>query len=82
LLSYVFENGSSKRKIVIAKLIKTTRLKNITWTNTQTNREGKKKTPQTEQTTDMRQKSRTRLFTFLTPLTPSVEKNVNLHGFN
>jgi len=33
------------------------------------------------QTTDTKLKSRTHVFTFLTPLTPTVEKTVNLHGF-
>jgi len=36
---------------------------------------------QNDQTTDMRQKSRTRVLKSLTPPTPSVEKIVNLHGF-
>jgi hypothetical protein len=77
---YVFENGSSHRKMVTEKLIKTTRLKNITWTNTQINR--KKKKHELIQTTDSKQNSRTRVLTFLTPLTPFVEKTVNLHGLN
>jgi len=34
-----------------------------------------------DQATDKTQKSRTHVFIFLTPLTPPVEKTVNLHGF-
>jgi len=36
---------------------------------------------QTDQTTDRTQKSATHVFKFLTPLTTSVQKTVNLHGF-
>jgi hypothetical protein len=55
----------------------TTRLKNKTWTNPQIESHKKSHT-QTDQTTDMTQKTRTHVFNFLTP---SVEKTVNLHEF-
>jgi hypothetical protein len=58
-----------------------TRLKYITWTNSQIKKPLKQRRNQTDQTPDITQKSRTHVFKFLTPLTQPVEKTVDLHGF-
>jgi len=59
------------------KLKLTARLKIKSWPNQQL----KNHRNSHDHTTDMTEKSKTRVFKFLTPLTPTVEKTVNLHGF-
>jgi len=52
-----------------------TGLKNKTWTNQPIKNHKKGPWTQTHQTTETTEKSRTHVFKFFTPLTPSVEKN-------
>jgi hypothetical protein len=60
---------------------KLTRLRNKTRTNPQIKNHKKSHEIKIDRTTDMTQQFRTHVFTFLTPLPPSVEKTVNLYGF-
>jgi hypothetical protein len=64
-------------KWLLKNLKLTTRIKNKTWTNPQI----KNQKRAMNQSTDMTQKFRTHVLTFLPLLTPYVEKTANLHGF-
>jgi hypothetical protein len=78
------------RKKATEKLKLTTRNKNKMWINPKRKKERKKEREREkkkshelkfDQATDNTQKSKTHVFKFLTPLTPPVERTVNLHGF-
>jgi len=62
------------------KLKLTTRLKIKSWPNQQLKIQRNSHELKTDETTDMTEKSKTQVFKFLTPLTPTVGKTVNLHG--
>jgi len=64
--------------MAIEKLKLTTRLKIKSWPNKKLKHHRNSHELKTDQTTDMAEKSKTHVFKFLTP---TVEKTVNLHGF-
>jgi hypothetical protein len=68
------------RKMAIEKLKLTARIKIKSWPHQQLKNHRNSHELKTDQTTDMTEKSKTHVFKFLTPLTPTVEKTVNLHG--
>jgi len=63
------------------KLKLTTRPQIKSWPNQQLKNYRNSHELKTDQTTDTTEKSKTHVFKFLTPLTPTVEKTVNLHEF-
>jgi hypothetical protein len=83
-LRHIPENRSSPRveqENATEKLKLTTRPKIKSWANQQLKNHRNSHKLKIDQTTDTTEKSRTHVFKSLTPLTPTVEKTVNIHGF-